>query len=68
MVLKIINESDLNYKDIGSMIDIIQQKVTTNHVGKYTVYEFDVNDKRYIVLTEIMKTCFKVRVGNKSEV
>lgn len=65
MVVKIINKSDLNYKQIGEIIDEITNKVTTNYIGKWGGYEFNVKYKKYIVETLIMKTCFKVYISNR---
>ena len=65
MVVKIINKSDLNYKQIGEIIDEITNKVTTNYIGKWGGYETYIKDKKYIVETLIMKTCFKVYITNR---
>ena len=65
MVVKIINKSDLNYKDIGDIIDTVTNEISTNYVGKWAGYELYVKDKKYKVETLIMETCFKVYVENK---
>ena len=68
-MLKIKNESSLNYQAIGFIIDDILKSTigTTNYVGKWTYYEYELNGKKYKVETLQMKNDFKIYVGDLVE-
>ena len=63
-MLKIQNESSLNYQEIGFIIDDIlkKSKGKTFYVGKWDYYEYELNGKGVKLETLQMKTCFKVYV------
>ena len=67
MITKIINNSKLNYKEIGIIIDKLNEEITTNYVGKISYYEMEINSKKVCIQTEIQKTQFKIYFCDKED-
>lgn len=65
-MLKIKNESSLNYQLIGFIIDDILKRSEnkTNYVGKWAYYEYELNGRQYKIETLQMKNDFKVYIGD----
>ena len=68
-MLKIKNESSLNYQEIGFIIDDILKRTIgkTFYVGKWDYYEYEINNKKVKIETLQMKNDFKVYVKDKGE-
>lgn len=68
-MLKIKNESSLNYQEIGFIIDDILKRTIgkTFYVGKWDYYEYEINNKKVKLETLQMKNDFKVYVKDKGE-
>lgn len=68
-MLKIKNESSLNYQEIGFIIDDILKRTIgkTIYVGKWDYYEYEINNKKVKIETLQMKNDFKVYVKDKGE-
>lgn len=69
-MLKIKNESSLNYQEIGFIIDDILKRTIgkTFYVGKWDYYEYEINNKKVKIETLQMKNDFKVYVKDKGEI
>lgn len=68
-MLKIKNESSLNYQEIGFIIDNILKRTIgkTFYVGKWDYYEYEINNKKVKLETLQMKNDFKIYVKDKGE-
>ena len=62
MKIFIDNRTQLSNKDVGSIIDDLQEreKQTTQHYGKWKGYELEIKDKKIHIETMVMKKYFKV--------
>lgn len=62
MKIFIDNRTQLNYTDVGIIIDDLQEKEkqTTQYYGKWKGYEIEIKDKKIHIETMVMKKYFKV--------
>lgn len=62
MKIFIDNRTQLNYTDVGIIIDDLQEreKQTTQYYGKWKGYEIEIKDKKIHIETMVMKRYFKV--------
>lgn len=62
MKILINNQTSLNNKEVGTIIDDLQEKEknTTQYYGKWKGYELEFNGKIIKVETMVMKRYFKV--------
>lgn len=62
MKILIDNKTQLSNKDVGSIIDDLQEKEkqTTQYYGKWKGYEIEIEDKKIHIETIVMKKYFKV--------
>ncbi len=62
MKIFIDNRTQLNYTDVGIIIDDLQEreKQTTQYYGKWKGYEIELKDKKIHIETMVMKKYFKV--------
>lgn len=58
------NRTKLSYEEIGSILDVIQEKEkgTTQYYGKWKGYEIEIKTKRIKIETMIMKRYFKILI------
>lgn len=65
MKILIDNQTNLNNKDVGFIIDDLQEreKATTQYYGKWKGYEVELkNGKRFKIETMLMKRYYKVLI------
>lgn len=62
MKILIDNKTQLSNKEIGIIIDDLQEreKQTTQYYGKWKGYELEIKDKKIHIETIVMKKYFKV--------
>ena len=67
MKILIDNRTQLSNKDVGIIIDSLQEKEkgTTQYYGKWKGYEIEIKDKKIHIETMVMKKYFKVLLFQK---
>ena len=67
MKILIDNRTQLSNKDVGIIIDDLQEreKQTTQYYGKWKGYEIEIKDKKIHIETMVMKKYFKVLLFQK---
>lgn len=61
--MKIINNSDLTYEDLGYFIDRLRDKEETLYIGQKKRYLFGIRGMKYIIKTKQLTNEFRIEVS-----
>lgn len=62
-MIRIFNNTDLSYEDLGYFIDRLREKETTMYVGQKNNYKFEIRGKKYLIKTKQLLRDFKIEVN-----